>query len=644
MKKLYVPIRVDPTQDRAQYLKDFETLGVDCVFLSCDERWPLVSDDVREGWLDLAAEAHDFYTDHGYECGVWISTLGYGGALFSNAKNEGDLTQIRSIVGKNGGDALCPTDTRFVTSIVQTVQGLARRGVKMIMLDDELCLSVRPGIGCACDAHLAEFSRRMGEEITLQGLPERLFTGKANRYRHTWLQMQGDTLRGFCRTLRKAVDEVDPTVRMGFCAGYTSFDTEGVDAFELTRILAGGTHPFLRFTSAPYWLFAQRFGQMPLQSMTEMVRMQKAWANGQDIELFIECDTYPHDRFHTPRAHVECFDAATVLTKDVGVLKYFYHYPCQPTQERGYINAHLAAADAKAQMVQAFHSRDEVGVRVYEEMHKLEGATLPARFDPVKSQKELMAKFAFSEAQQMLTVNAIPTVYHGRGLCGICFGENAKYLPTDALENGLILDVTAAELLQARGVDVGLLSHTPVTGMVLEDFGNGEDAHSVFGATALCALQTAPNAGVSSEFVEDFHLGERARFVACYRYENAKGQRFLVYGFRAESQPRSSGMYWSYGRGAQLAREIPWLCGKALPAVCVGHPFLYCRTNEGAGSVAVAYFNCSADGIDEATVTFARDIVNVRVIGGMGEQTDARTVKLLDLRSFGYVCVVADYV
>ena len=643
MKKLYVPIRVDPTQDRAQYLQDFRELGVDHVFLSCDERLPLVSDEAREAWLDLAAEAHDFYTDNGYECGVWISTLGYGGALFSNTKNEGDLTQIRSVIGKEGGDAICPTDPRFVASVIQTIQGLARRGVRMIMLDDDLCLSVRPGIGCACEMHLAEFSRRMGEEITLHDLPERLFTGKTNRYRRTWLQMQGDTLRGFCHTLRKALDEIDPTVRMGFCAGYTSFDVEGADAIELTHILAGNTKPFMRFTSAPYWLFSQRFGQLPLPSMIELVRMQEAWANGHDIELFIECDTYPHDRFHTPRAHVECFDAATSLTKGVGVLKYFYRYPCQPTQERGYIRAHLAAAKIKEQIEQAFHTRSEVGVRVYEEMHKLEQATLPSHFDSARSQKQLMTKFCFSEAQQMLSANAVPTVYRGTGLCGICFGENAKYLPDNALENGLILDVTAAELLQERGVDVGLLSHSPVTSMVLEDFGTGEDARSIFGATDLCALQSTPTASVSSEFVEFFHLGEQKRFVACYRYENAKGQRFLVYGFRAESQPAHSGMYWSYGRGAQLAREIPWLCGKTLPAVCTGHPFLYCRSNESEDSVAVAYFNCSADGIDEATVTFARDVKSVQVIGGSGEQVNKHTVRLFDLRSFGYVCIEAEY-
>ena len=643
MRKLYVPIMVDPTQNREQYLKDFKQLGVDHVFLSCGERWPSMGEETRNKWMDRIEDAVAFYTNKGYECGVWICTLGFGGPLFSDAVDTGDYTQIRSIVGKDGGDALCPTNEKFVTSIARAVQDIARRGAKMIMLDDELCLSVRPGIGCACDNHLREFSRLLGEEITLEQLPKLVFTGKANKYRRAWLQMQGDTLRNFCRTLRGALDEVDPTVRMGFCAGYTSFDIEGVDAFELTHILAGNTKPFMRFTSAPYWHFAQRFGQAPMQTFIEYVRMQNAWGKAEGIELFAECDTYPHNRFHTPVAHIECFDTATMLTKNIGVLKYFYHYPCQPTQERGYINAHLAAKDTKEQMQNAFHTRPEVGVRVYEEMHKLHDATLPESFDLAKSQKEIMYKYAFSEAQQMLSVNAIPTVYDSKGLCGICFGENAKYLPEDAFENGLILDVTAAELLQERGVDVGLLSVAPITVGVLEDFKDGNDPHAIYWANNLCDMRIAPEASVSSEFVSINCLAPKLRFPACYRYENAKGQRFLVFGFRAETQTRHSGAYWSYGRGAQLGREIPWLGGKELPAKCEGHPFLYCLTNEDEKSVAVAYFNCAVDGIDEAEVTFARDVKNVKIIAGKGEQTDSRTVKLYDVRSFGYACVEAEY-
>ena len=77
--------------------------------------------------------------------------------------------------------------------------------------------------------------------------------------------------------------------------------------------------------------------------------------------------------------------------------------------------------------------------------------------------------------------------------------------------------------------------------------------------------------------------------------------------------------------------------------VLLYNPFLYCLANEDEKSVAVAYFNCAVDGIDETEVTFARDVKNVRVIGGTGEQIDARIVKLFDIRSFGYVCIEADY-
>ncbi len=125
MRKLYVPITVDPGQNRDQYLKDFKDLGVDHVFLSCGERWPLVSEETRNKWMDLIEEANAFYTKNGYECGVWISTIGYGGALFSDATDTGDRTQIRAIVGKNGGDALCPSNDTFVDSIAKTVQEIA---------------------------------------------------------------------------------------------------------------------------------------------------------------------------------------------------------------------------------------------------------------------------------------------------------------------------------------------------------------------------------------------------------------------------------------------------------------------------------------------------------------------------------------
>lgn len=644
MRKLYVPIMMDPEHRVEIYHDDFKRLGVDHLFLSECLRFVHEHGDRYAFAIENTKKHVKIYEELGYDCGVWISTLGYGGSLFSNAVENKTYTPIRSITGREAGDAICPTDKNFVARVCKVVTDLAKAGAKMILLDDDLCLSVRPGLGCACEAHIAEFCRRIGKTVTLAELPDLLFTGKPNAERRAWLDMQGDTLRDFCRTLRRALDEVAPNVRMGFCAGYTSWDVEGVDAIELSRILAGNTKPFLRFTSAPYWLHAQRFGQAPLPTLIEFARMQAAWAKNEDIEVFTECDTYPHDRFHTPLSHVQCFDTATMLTKDVGVLKYFYHYPCKPETERGYVNAHLAQAENCAALQKAFYTKEEVGVRVYEPMHRLASATLPEKFDPARSQKQIMSRYAFSEAQKMLSVNAIPTVYEGRGLCGIVFGENASDLTDEALQGGLILDVTAAEVLQKRGIDVGLRSASPLDMTVLEDFGIGTPV-SVYFATDLCNVHVAEGARVISEFVDTDYLANapRRRVPSAYLYENAQGQRFLVYAFRAQNQPENSGMYWSYRRGAQIAAAIEWLGGKPLPVDCTGEPYGYCRCNENENSVAVAYFNCTSDGIETLDFKFARDVKNVSIIGAKGTKTDARTVRVEDVRGYGYVAIEAEY-
>lgn len=644
MRKLYVPIMMDPEHRVEIYHDDFKRLGVDHLFLTECVRFVHEHGDRYAFAIENTKKHVKIYEELGYDCGVWISTLGYGGSLFSNAVENKTYTPIRSITGREAGDAICPTDKNFVARVCKVVTDLAKAGAKMILLDDDLCLSVRPGLGCACKAHIAEFCRRIGKTVTLAELPDLLFTGKPNEERRAWLDMQGDTLRDFCRTLRRALDEVAPNVRMGFCAGYTSWDAEGVDAIELSRILAGNTKPFLRFTSAPYWLHAQRFGQAPLPTLIEFARMQAAWAKNEDIEVFTECDTYPHDRFHTPLSHVQCFDTATMLTKDVGVLKYFYHYPCKPETERGYVNAHLAQAENCAALQKAFYTKEEVGVRVYEPMHRLASATLPEKFDPARSQKQIMSRYAFSEAQKMLSVNAIPTVYEGRGLCGIVFGENASDLTDEALQGGLILDVTAAEVLQKRGIDVGLRSASPLDMTVLEDFGIGTPV-SVYFATDLCNVHVAEGARVISEFVDTDYLtnAPRRRVPSAYLYENAQGQRFLVYALRAQNQPENSGMYWSYRRGAQIAAAIEWLGGKPLPVDCTGEPYGYCRCNENENSVAVAYFNCTSDGIETLDFKFARDVKNVSIIGAKGTQTDARTVRVEDIRGYGYVAIEAEY-
>ena len=638
MSKVFVPVSAYINQDFDKTLAELKKLGASRVYITISERDPFEKGERRTKVIANLKKAIDFYEANGYEASVWMCSIGFGSPIPSyNTEASKDYTRLRSITGKGIGDAFCPLDDKFTDMYCELIADIARTGVKMIMLDDELCLSVRPGLGCACELHLAEFSKRVGEEITLEGLPEKLFTGKKNKYRDAWLDLMGETLSDFCAKVRAAVDTVDPDIRLGYCAGYTSWDTEGIDALSLTKVLAGKNKPFLRFTGAPYWLSTQRFGRMTLQTIIEMARMQFAWSKDSGVEVFTEVDTYPRDRYHTPVAYSECFDLATRVSDDMDALKYMFNYCCPPEYEKGYIAEHASHLELYRDIERVYNSKKSVGIRVYEEMRKLKDAVLPEKFI---GEKELMTRFAFSSAQKILTSNAIPTVYEGDGLCGIAFGENAKYLPDSAFNKGLILDVTAAEYLQTKGIDTGLRSVVDSSVAVHESFENGYPYTEHFDTKSVCLVEADVNAKVLSWFTS-CEMFDDKKTPAAYLYENANGQRFLVYACRADSLRDSSTIFWSYGRAAQIAESIEWLGGAPLPAVCLDNPHLYALCKESDGEVAMGYFNCHVDEINNAKVIFSKKVKSVEILNGEGSVVDDHTVVIKHIKAYGYVGINA---
>ena len=84
--------------------------------------------------------------------------------------------------------------------------------------------------------------------------------------------------------MRIAVDSINPDIRMAFCACMSSWDLDGVDAYTITKILAGNTKPLIRLSGAPYWAVNQAFGQR-LQGVIEQERMARKILGRNKIEL-----------------------------------------------------------------------------------------------------------------------------------------------------------------------------------------------------------------------------------------------------------------------------------------------------------------------------------------------------------------------
>ena len=617
-------------------IADLREMGAETVFLANQGRFCFERGEVRDEQLRNIKEKKELYESAGFEVGIWILALGFGSkTAHYNAKAAQRYTRIKSTRGVIADDAICPLDDEYTHAMCTLVEDLAAIGLKMIMFDDEFCLNIRPGLGCACDLHMKKLKEYLGEDIAREDIEKKVYSGSQSKYRDAWIAVMGDSLKDFARKMRESADKVDPSIRMGFCSGYTSWDLEGADAVELTKIFAGNTKPFLRYTGAPYWVPQVRFKGQPLQTIVEAVRMQAAWIKDEGIEAFGEGDTYPRSRFNTPAAYAELYDMA-LIAENIANLKYYYSYSLPHDFDSYYVNAHKRNMETYACIEKAFSDKKSVGIRVYEEMRKFKNYDLPKRY---LGERDVMYVTMFSNAQAILTSHAIPTVYDGEGICSICFGENAKYIDESALRGGMILDARAAEILEARGFDVGLASSEPMfMGGGREVFCGGYTTSPLIDSSQYRKLGLKEGAEVISYF-RFVSLSPELVIPAAYKYENAKGDRFLVFGFAGDEQADSSATLLSYSRGEQIKDALPWLCGKSLPARCKSSPYLYSIVRENERELAVAYFNMHADDVYELDIELDFDAADVSFISCDGHIVDERHVKISYIKPFGFAAI-----
>lgn len=596
MYRISVPITnwfPNRTLDREATLAELRRVGASRVWL-CPARG--IEGDARLAEEErLLIENRIFFERNGLEVGVWISSLGHGSALIQDdadaLKNAG---KYRRMVGMNGttcDDTFCPSDEVFVRDYTDWVGRIAATGAKLIMLDDDFRLCVRSnGNGCCCDNHMKEYERRIGRRVERSELKKLVFGSHACMERDEWLRMGNDALMTLARTLRRRVDEVNPSVRLGFSSVLSTWDVDGVDALALSRAFAGHTRPFLRLSGAPYWS-ARGFQDVGMGPLIEVNRMQLSFLKDADIELFTEGDTYPRPRFATPASYLEVFDQA-LRTDDRadGILRYTMDYTASPRYERGYADAMQRSAPVYRWL--ETHMRGGVfeGTSVLCRQHRLRAADLPSDTDL----NELVSRFFFSSAQRLLCDNSLPITYNGRGP-HVVFGENGKYVTEEQLSEGTVIDMDAARFLMARGVDVGIERMSEEREQAGEEYFEADNEYvATTGAPRFCEITPRSGARVLSR------IGGHP---SCFLYENARKQRFAVYTFDMWRALSRWGLTRGYCRQRQLIFSLEWVGRRPLSVVCPGYPDLYLlvkRTHEG---LAVGMWNLSDDFVVNPVVT-----------------------------------------
>ncbi len=597
MYKLSVPFKLNQVEKYGAevLIKNLKEVKADYVFLAFDS---YIKDENRaKKTFDALAKAVPIFKAAGFKVGAWFCGL--------RVENDKEYTHITSPNGKVSRNQVCPSDEDFGAFAQEFIKNVAKCAPDVILLDDDYRYGFLDcGLGCACKNHRAYMEQILGEKLPEEGLSELIFGGGKNKYRSAYLKANGHFLKEFAKNARVAIDSVNPDIRLGLCACITTWDFDGVSAAELSRIMAGNTEPFLRLIGAPYWAHNRNWGNR-LQDVIELTRMERTWC-GEGIEILAEGDTYPRPRFTCSANALEGFDtafrAAGVLS---GIHKYIFDYYAAPEYDNGYKLKHLKNQSVYKAIEENFADKTAVGVRVYEAMAKFENMEVP----PYHSGKDSVQNMFFSPAAKLLAAQTIPSVYEGLGTVGMAFGENVKYIDDAALDNGLIIDGVAAQILQQKGIDTGIQE---VLGRIKgwEEFDLHCKNYLNLGGSSAFEISVKDGAEVLSEIVVDEKLVPLA-----YTYQNANCQKFLV--FTIDAYGTSEHALKQSIRGQQIAKAIVWM-GKKLPAQMLGNPdcYMLCKENERGKAVWIGNF--FGDECLNTTVTLDKDYKTVEFINCTG--------------------------
>ena len=617
MYKISVPVKSITlrAEDKERIVSDLRKLDAERVFLTlgCYE----LDSDKRHRSLDALKDNCAFFKANGFEVGTWIWTF--------TLHNNKEFRNMRSIQGTELTSFMCPTDERFVDFVTDYIKDIASCGIDLIMFDDDFrygFLAESPA--CLCDEHIRRINEIAGDSLTREDICEHIVSSSKNKYRDAYIKVNGDALRSFASRVREAVDKIDPAIRVGACTCMTSWDIDGTTPVEIARLLAGNTKPFFRLNGAPYWAVKKNWGNS-LEDIIELERMESAWSREEDIEIFAEGDTFPRPRSSCPASYLEGFDTAIRASGCTnGILKYAIDYYSKVDYETGYVRYHEKNRTVYQDIDRLFSDKKSVGVRVYEYPQKLSDMIMPTAVN----NKVQIEHLFFSKAARTLAANTVPTVYKGNGVCGIVFDENARHIPRNAIKNGLIIDVAAAEILTSRGIDVGVEAFGKMAGDgELERF-LGDGNLIISKRSEVCDLKLRTNAEILSDINTSLGI-----LPLSYRYENAEGERFLVINVNTRG---SEHLLKHYARSRQYAEQIEWLSGKKLPAYVYGNPSLYIQCKESKGALAVGLWNFFADTAFEPVVELAECYSDIEFVNCSGTLIGDK-VTLTDIPPFGFV-------
>ena len=343
------------------------------------------------------------------------------------------------------------------------------------------------------------------------------------------------------------------------------------------------------------------------------------------MEVFHEDDTFPRPRYCTSANMSECYDVPLRASGGVGSFKYLFCYDVGPDKELGYVKKHIRNMPLYEFIERYFEDKKAVGVQVHEEMHKMKDIVLSNEF---MGEKEIM-DFVFPKAATFLSSHGIPTTYDENPQVAIAFGDNARYVKTFAKK--MILDLQAAEILQDKGMKLGLIKKEIMSTPVKEEYVNGETWNLYNSASKnyyACALET----GVE---VESYYIDVNDKKTPSSWRVTYEGTEFLIFAFSPYEERRSATVLRSYDRKQQLLNFINY----EYPYIPDSYG-IYQICKDGANERAVLLQNLGEDELVDCEIMLNQPYEKVELLGAEGILKEDRIILTTIVQPFASVAMV----
>jgi len=237
---------------------------------------------------EIFARYRDALAQYGIRPGVLIqSSMGHGYSLTPTP-----FQRVINLTDGKDENAWCPEDPLFIEHFKGVVHKIALERPAAIMLDDDVRLIMRPGRGCVCPRHMAEFKRRTGCDMNREELYNYFRThADDDPLTMKYIEMQRDSLVKFVTEMRAVIDSVDPTIQGINCTSGDECDS----VIYTNPIFAGKGNPtMVRVPNGIYY-------PETVRGISDTMRRAAICGshlkkNGIEI-LLAECDTIPHNRY-----------------------------------------------------------------------------------------------------------------------------------------------------------------------------------------------------------------------------------------------------------------------------------------------------------------------------------------------------------